>query len=100
MKRLQPFIFLAFLLFLGGCITQPSACFNNSSSRVAPGESVSFSNCSFNAANFSWDFGDGTTSTEKAPTHAWDSAGFYKVTLTATHRSGNFSEVADNITVE
>lgn len=34
-------------------------------------------------ASYLWDFGDGTTSTLENPTHQYDSAGHYKVKLTA-----------------
>ena len=35
-----------------------------------------------------WDFGDGSTSTELAPTHEYTSAGTYHITLTATSAYG------------
>jgi PKD repeat protein len=35
-----------------------------------------------------WDFGDGTTSTEKNPTHSYAEAGSHSVTLTLTFANG------------
>ncbi|MGM9860321.1 MAG: PKD domain-containing protein [Muribaculaceae bacterium] len=43
---------------------------------------IQFNNTSAKTGNFVWDFGDGTTSTEANPTHKYDVAGNYKVTLT------------------
>ncbi|MCX8043049.1 MAG: PKD domain-containing protein, partial [Desulfobacterota bacterium] len=37
---------------------------------------------------FSWDFGDGTTSSEEKPTHVFQDRGVYTVILTATTQSG------------
>ena len=45
---------------------------------------VSFSNLSTQASTYSWDFGDGVSSEETAPTHTYDSAGTYNIMLTAT----------------
>ena len=36
-----------------------------------------------NPESWLWDFGDGTTSTSRNPTHAYSAAGFYRITLTA-----------------
>lgn len=38
---------------------------------------------------YHWDFGDGTTSTETAPTHVWTTAGTYYVGLTVTGADGS-----------
>jgi len=38
--------------------------------------------------SFDWDFGDGTTSTEQSPVHAWPDNGSYTVTLTVTDDLG------------
>lgn len=42
-----------------------------------------FSNNSFNASTYLWDFGDGTTSAEAEPTHIYQDSGTYTVTLYA-----------------
>lgn len=44
---------------------------------------VTFNNFSQNATSYSWEFGDGQTSTEESPTHVYDEFGNYTVTLTA-----------------
>ncbi|MDR2979863.1 MAG: PKD domain-containing protein [Bacteroidales bacterium] len=43
-----------------------------------------------------WDFGDGTTSSERNPTHAWINEGDYTVTLTVT----NECHCSDKISIE
>ncbi len=49
---------------------------------------VSFS---FSEIDYLWDFADGTTSTEKSPTHLYDTSGIYDVCLTLT-RDADCSE--------
>ncbi len=44
---------------------------------------VVFTNYSQNATSYTWNFGDGTSSTEKDPTHVFAAAGTYEVSLTA-----------------
>ena len=43
---------------------------------------VQFINSSYNCDSFFWEFGDGSTSTEKAPVHTYTQSGFYDVKLT------------------
>ncbi len=45
---------------------------------------VTFTNNSANATSFSWDFGDGITSTDKNPIHTFSAPGTYTVRLLAT----------------
>ena len=64
--------------------TCPSASFTVANDGcVAPCEMV-FTNGSQNAASYLWDFGDGNTSAEMHPRHAYTSAGSFTVTLTAS----------------
>lgn len=51
------------------------------------GMSVSFQNFTNYGTYWNWDFGDGTNSAERHPTHTYAANGTYTVTL----RSGNFS---------
>ena len=43
---------------------------------------VEFTNTSSKSGQVSWDFGDGTTSTDMNPSHKYSTAGIYQVTLT------------------
>lgn len=62
------------------------ACFSFQYNYENDGE-VQFSNCSENAITYFWDFGDGTTSTEKEPLHTYTIAPPYMVTLIVTNRN-------------
>jgi gliding motility-associated-like protein len=44
-------------------------------------------------SGLTWDFGDGTTSTQQNPSHTYQTAGTYNVTLSATNATGCVSTV-------
>ncbi|MBP1928149.1 PKD repeat protein [Methanolinea mesophila] len=46
---------------------------------------VTFTDRSAGAETWTWDFGDGTTSTEQDPVHLFTATGIHRVTLTVTH---------------
>ena len=48
---------------------------------------------------WSWDFGDGGTSTEENPTHTYSTTGTFNVTLTATDNNGLSESITKSITV-
>ncbi|HVW99644.1 MAG TPA: PKD domain-containing protein [Candidatus Babeliaceae bacterium] len=50
-----------------------------------------------NVTNYHWDFGDGNTSTDASPTHAYNSSGNYTVTLIASN-SCESDTVTTNVT--
>ena len=50
---------------------------------------VTFTNTSTDATSYSWDFGDGNTSTESDPIHTYSVDGEYTVVLTATNDCGS-----------
>lgn len=62
-------------------MTLPSASFDFD---IMNETTVEFTNNSLNADSYAWDFGDGEQSTDVSPTHIYDDAGIYTVTLNAT----------------
>lgn len=61
-------------------VTQPIADWTWAASNLK----VTFTNASKNATSYSWNFGDGATTTASNPTHDYVKAGTYTVTLTAS----------------
>jgi len=53
------------------------------------GKKVAFQGLTNNAVSWVWDFGDGTTSTDKNPVHNYAEGGYYTAKLTATGADGN-----------
>ncbi len=51
-------------------------------------------------ASYAWDFGDGNTSTQANPTHAYEKDGDYQVTLTVTDNDGDTDSATVTLTVE
>jgi uncharacterized repeat protein (TIGR01451 family) len=66
----------------------PVANFSNDISSGYVPLSVQFADLSENATGISWDFGDGTSSTDRYPIHTYSTAGTYTVTLTASNGNG------------
>jgi gliding motility-associated-like protein len=59
------------------------AQFETPASGCAPYNAI-FNNTSVGGLNFTWDFGDGTTSTEAYPVHLYQNPGTYTIKLSAT----------------
>ncbi|MDX1652536.1 MAG: S8 family serine peptidase [Brumimicrobium sp.] len=74
--------------------TVPAAGFNSAPSFLT----VDFFNLSTGANSFSWDFGDGNTSTDFNPTHTYAANGTYNVCLTA-YSDCDESTVCNDVTV-
>ncbi|MCF8228363.1 MAG: PKD domain-containing protein [Bacteroidales bacterium] len=60
---------------------------------------VTFTNFSKNASSYTWDFGDGETSTEKDPVHTYAEAGSYTVKLTAKNDAGSSADYSQDLTI-
>jgi PKD repeat protein len=99
-------VLLPFIIF-AGCSDDdettpaPVACFTYSSHdvKVFKGDTVTFTNCSQNAGSYSWDFGDGSTSTNANPTHVFDQSKQFEVLLTA-YGQGSSSSLSDTAMVK
>jgi uncharacterized protein (TIGR02145 family) len=80
----------------------PAAEFIGSPRTILEGESVTFTDQSTNVpSNWSWNFGDGNSSSDKNPVHVYATAGTYTVSLTASNATGSDSEIkTDYITVD
>jgi chitodextrinase len=74
------------------------SCFVMSPRSPEIGKSIVFTNCSAYAVTYSWDFGDGGTSTSVNPSYVYNKAGSYTVILTANGDTGS-NIFQQNITV-
>ena len=76
----------------------PAADFAMSSTDVFTGEILFFTDRSTSGVepitNWLWQFGDGSTSTERNPQHAYTASGDYAVTLAVSNRFGSSAKTA------
>jgi PKD repeat protein len=72
-------------------LASPLASFT--SSDVGP-LAIAFTNTSSYGTSYSWDFGDGNTSSLASPTHIFPVDGFYDVTLSVTNNCGTDTYMA------
>jgi PKD repeat protein len=63
------------------------------------GTEVTFTSEMSNVESFEWNFGDGTTSTEKDPVHAYETPQTYKVSLNIKGTDGSQSAVSKDVEV-
>lgn len=78
--------------------TKPTAAFNSDKTNVCASEAVQFTDASTDADEWSWDFGDGTSATERNPNHEFSNFGDLKVQLIAKN-SGCPDTVTKEITI-
>jgi PKD repeat protein len=71
----------------GSAVTNLSVAFDGSGSSDPDGA----------IAGYSWNFGDGSSSTQMSPTHAYSDAGTYSVTLTVTDDRGGQDSVTHSV---
>ena len=78
--------------------TPPAASFS-----ASPDEAnfltINFTNTSVSATDFSWDFGDGSTSTDRNPTHTYDAIGDYTVSLMVNDKLNQTDETSKTVSV-
>ncbi|OWY22832.1 PKD domain-containing protein [Sphingobacteriales bacterium UPWRP_1] len=81
-------------------IQSPVALFTVSpGTSVCKGQTLSFNNLSTGGVTYFWNFGDGNTSTMLNPTHVYNTAGTYTVTLTVENACKCSSTYSLTITV-
>jgi uncharacterized repeat protein (TIGR01451 family) len=77
-------------------IAEPNAQFATEGAAACGEEAVSFRNRSTSANDWQWNFGDGATSSEWEPEHAYSAPGTYTVSLTASNPCGSNTETKVN----
>ena len=76
----------------------PTAEFSPSATQIGIGQNVVFTDQSTNAPTaWAWTFGDGGTSAVQNPTHTYNAAGTFTVSLTATNLQGSGTETKANL---
>jgi PKD repeat protein len=79
----------------------PVASFTADPGAPLVGEAVSFQDTSTGSpTSWSWNFGDGETSTEQNPTHSFASAGSFDVALTAANDEGSDTDTQTIVVAE
>ena len=75
-------------------LQDPAADFTVGKDKALVGEEIMFSDkSSGDIDSYLWDFGDGTTSVEKNPSHIYDSRGSYTVSLEVSNELNSNTEV-------
>jgi hypothetical protein len=98
MKRMI-FLTAVAAIMLSSCEMQPEAYFYSDKITAQIGEEVFFTNESYNASHFEWDFGDGTWSDAVDVVHSYSASGTFTVVLSAYSSSGNFDKAYAEIEI-
>ncbi|MGI6337899.1 MAG: PKD domain-containing protein [Bacteroidales bacterium] len=82
-------------------VLAPVAAFAANRTSINEGQSIQFTDQSTNnPTSWSWNFGDGSTSTSRNPLHTYLTEGIYSVSLTVSNTTGSDNEIKiDYITV-
>jgi hypothetical protein len=88
------------IILASACERSPEASFHVTNTVVDVYENVYFTNTSYNADFFRWDFGDGNYSSDANPTHYYDLPGHFLVTLEAFQGSHEVDRTSMYVDVE
>lgn len=88
---------LLVVLLLSGCKKEPVACFYYSGQGL---RTSFFADCSVDAAQFSWDFGDGASSVGETVVHTYQDFGTYTVRLDVETKRGKTSTISGEVIVK
>ncbi|MPR36048.1 PKD domain-containing protein [Salmonirosea aquatica] len=105
---LKPFLYFVLVWMAAGCQledpTLPVAAGSASATDCTAPCTVQFTDASTGrglyAWNYRWDFGDGTSSTEKNPSHTYTQTGTHQVTLSLSGKYGNATDSSLTVTVK
>ena len=98
MKPLSFFWLIAALTF-SSCVKEPFADFPSSKTQVAVGDVIYFTNRSYDALSYEWDFGDGYFSNNFNVSHFYEYPGLYNVQLSAFGKDNRTSRAFMEIRV-
>jgi carboxypeptidase T len=80
--------------------TAPTASFTAGQNSICVGQSVAFTDFSTGSpTSWTWDFGDGSSSTLQSPTYVYAQAGTYTVSLTVSNNLGSNTLVETDLMV-
>jgi PKD repeat protein len=98
---MKKYLYILFIVpvILSSCETIPDAHFSVDRLEAYVGEEIYFTNLSYNAVHYEWDFGDGSWTDVVNPVHTYNSTGQFEVILVATSKSGNISQAAKTINI-
>jgi len=88
-------VFAVLALLVGSCGEEPVDPPTLQIFSSVEGYQVAFTATATNADTYSWDFGDGETSTEQNPIHTYLQSGTHTATCTATGEGGSATESVD-----
>ena len=93
------FIFILFPVFFTSCEIRPDAFFFTDKVQAYIDEDIVFTNDSYNAVEYEWDFDDGYISYSINPVHSYSASGTYEVMLTAISKTGEKDRAYQTIEV-
>jgi PKD repeat protein len=77
----------------------PVADFSFTPSNGRAPVSIALTNTSQNATSYSWDFGNGQTSTAQTPSVTYTNGGTFTITLTANGQAGQTNRISKTVTI-
>jgi len=93
------YIFIIVPFILSSCEIRPDAFFYTDKVEAYISEDINFTNDSYNAVDFEWDFDDGYISNAVHPVHSYSASGTYEVSLTAISKTGATDRAYQTITI-
>jgi chitodextrinase len=83
-------LLLSLAVLVGGCVKSPVAGLTADKIKAAVDATIQFTSKSTGEiTSWAWDFGDGNTSTQENPSHAYTQKATYTVSLTVANKAGS-----------